>query len=371
MAHAHGPSSGAAPAPAIQVLLAISGLLALDLAAGWLWLQPMPGPTSPLVQGLASPRVLIPHLLGCSALGLAYWRYGHRVADVPGAPMAFVLASLLGPLGAATAWVALAIGIFAPRDWALAAMDPTEPDAESGALLREASLDGDALLEPRSLADVFRYGSLSERRSAVALIGANYRPAFAEALRMALHDEHNAIRVQAGMVMQTLEDAFDRRRQALESRLDGVMRSHGFGGEEVHKELGRLYDHQAYSGLLDDDRAAEARDKALAAYLAYLGAVDGDVEVTAAVGRLLVRAGRDDEAIALLRTAVEQGERSISVLMWLAEALYRSRRYGDLRALVRMHGDALDRGLPADSPLRATLALWRQAGAEQEAPRAG
>lgn len=370
------PASAATAAPRSPTRLALyaaAGLLGVDLLAAWLLLPAeRPSTATAVVLACASPRVLIPHMLGCAGLGLLLQRHYHALIQAPGAAFGFVLASLLGPVGAATATVALLLGEFAPRAWALSASDLTEASAEDAALLREASLAPDALLEPRSLADVFRFGSLSERRSAVALIGANYKPAFAEALRMALHDEHNAIRVQAGMVMQTLEDSFDRRRQALEARLDGVLRSHGFGGEEVHKELARLYDHQAYSGLLDDDRSAEARDKALAAYQAYLATAERDAEATAAVGRLLVRAGRNDAAVTHLRGAIEGGERSVSVLMWLAEALYRQRRYSDLRTLVQQHGERLDRGLPADSPLRATLHLWReQADRDTPQPDAG
>lgn len=323
-----------------------------DLAAG--------GPSAWL-SAATRPGAMALHELACCAGLVGYSRAGRLLSHAPVFVFALIVTTLLGPFGTVAAFGTVLAFALVPASWAVQATGEAEPASEQEALLREATLSPDGMIEPQSLCDVFRVGSLAERRSAVALIGANYRPAFGEALRMALHDEHNAIRVQAGMVMQSLEDEFERKRQAIESRLDTVMVAHGFGAGDVHLELARLYDHQAYSGLLDAARAGEARAKALESYRRHVELHPDDLDSVAALGRLLVRAGRDDDAVELLSRHTGPGHRNVSLWIWLAEALYRARRFDELRVLVAEHGVEMIRALPSDSPLRATLELWRAA----------
>lgn len=317
------------------------------------------GGASAWLSAATRPGAMALHELACCAGLVGYSRAGRLLSHAPVFVFALVMATLLGPFGTLAALGTVTLYALVPASWAMQATGDAEPASEQQALLREESFAPEGMIEPQSLCDVFRVGSLSERRSAVALIGSNYRPAFGEALRMALQDEHNAIRVQAGMVMQSLEDEFERKRQAIESRLDTVMVTHGFGASDVHLELAKLYDHQAYSGLLDSARAAEARDKALDSYRRHVEQQPDDLDSVTVLGRLLVRASRDDEAVELLSPYGGPEHHNVALRIWLAEALYRARRFDQLRVLVASHGVEMIRALPSDSPLRATLELWR------------
>lgn len=221
-------------------------------------------------------------------------------------------------------------------------------------------LEGSAALEAASLCDVFRHGTLSQRRSAVALIAANFEPELAEALRMALRDEHNAIRVQAGMVMQQLEDDFVRKQNALEALTQDELANHGFAPEDVFLRLATLHDHHAYTGLLDTRRTLEAHAKALRAYQAHLKRFPNDLKTIAAVGRLLIRAGQHELVADWLKRQVREGRVSASIVMWYLEALYRCERYQDVSEVMAKHGDLLTGILPQESKFHGVLALWRE-----------
>ena len=97
------PASAATAAPHSPTRLALyaaAGLLGVDLLAAWLLLPAeRPSTATAVVLACASPRVLIPHMLGCAGLGLLLQRHYHALIQAPGAAFGFVLASLLGPIG--------------------------------------------------------------------------------------------------------------------------------------------------------------------------------------------------------------------------------------------------------------------------------
>lgn len=322
-----------------------------------------------LPRALAEPGLWAMHVVLASGGLVFYQRNVRALGRAPLFVFCLIVLLWLGPLGTVLGLLTLTVFWLSPADWTVTVADEVTGDPEQSALLREVALPAQALTQPQSLCDIFRFGTLPERRAAVAMIGANYRPAFAEALRMALHDEHNAIRVQAGMVMQSLEDAFEHKHREIEARLDRTLVAHGFGSDDVMLQLGRLSDHRAYSGLLDVGRAAEARSKARRAYRAHLQKSPTDLEAVAALGRLLVRDDRAEEAIEEMERAIASGSSSVPIWMWYAEALYRARRFERLREIMIERGDRLRDALPANSALRATIELWRRA--EQESMEAG
>lgn len=208
-----------------------------------------------------------------------------------------------------------------------------------------------AAAESQSLCDIFRHGTLAQKRRAVALIAGNFKPQFAPALQMALKDEHNAIRVQAGMALLHLEDEFGRQQIWLQQQDDALLTSHGFGYDSIHLQQGRLHDQTADSGLWDAERTQGAQVMALKAYKQHLAAHPDDEEAISAIGRLFVRADQHHLVADWFSELVATRPVSDAILTWLAEALYLSKRYDDLRQLVGHYGPRLERRLPVDSPL--------------------
>ena len=312
---------------------------------------------------------LFGHLALTALLGLGWWRARQRLAQAPGTVLTLILMLFLGPLGAAVSCLAALLRCMLPASWANATPVDT---ARSDASPTRAALPAGQAQEPEALCDVFRHGTLAERRRAVALMGSHFKPQFAEALRMAIKDENNAIRVQAGMVLLQLEDEYGRQQLRIEERgEERLLATHGFGTDQTPLELARLHDNQAYSGLLDANRTRTAQLHALRAYREHLAANPDDEDAMAAVGRLLVRADQHELVADWFTQLVAKGNTSAPVLLWLAEALYRSRRYPELQALLRQHRSRIAAHLPEDSPLRGVLQLWQGATPGGDDARAG
>jgi hypothetical protein len=76
------------------------------------------------------------------------------------------------------------------------------------------------------------------------------------------------------------------------------------------------------------------------------------------MGRLSLRGGDHTHAIACFRQAMALGKSQIDVAVWLSEALFKEKRFGELRHLA----DALFRDKEALSPLnesvRQAVYLW-------------
>ncbi len=304
----------------------------------------------------SAPAPLVVHLAAVAVLGWILAKAPSFRDRPPDVLLVLLLTGFLGFGGALVALLAVIVSEVMPT------RAPDEDTSEFGGDGWEVAgvLEGSGALEAASLCDVFRHGSLSQRRSAVALIAANFKPELAEALRMALRDEHNAIRVQAGMVMQQLEDDFVRRQNALEALTQDELADHGFTPDDVWLRLATLHDQHAYTGLLDTRRTLEAYSKALRAYQAHLKRFPNDLSTIAAVGRLLVRAGQHQLVADWLKTQVAEGRVSGSIVMWYVEALYRSERYDAVAAVMAEHGELLAGSLPHNSSFHNVLALWKQ-----------
>lgn len=331
------------------VALLLDGLIVL--VAGWSHHSTLRA----LLREATGPLPLLAHL---TLIAVLYWQMRRMPVfqHAPGVLLILGLMLFVGPAGTAMGFLATLVYALIPESWTpMADSFPSEeltPDKKPTAV-------GHIALEPQSLCDVFRSGTLAQKRRAVSLIGANFKPEFAEALRMALRDEQNAIRVQAGMVLLKLEDEFGSKQLDLQAQGDELLAEFGFGEDHTHLELARLYDQQAYSGLLDASRTKTARIQALREYRAHLAQHPDDDEAIAAVGRLLIREDQHQLVADWFGQQVREGKKSDAVLMWLAEALYRSRRYGELQAIVAEHGERLARKLPQDSALRSALLLWQ------------
>jgi len=198
--------------------------------------------------------------------------------------------------------------------------------------------------------DVIRHGKTAQKRLAIGLMSRHFQPGFASALRLALADADNSVRIQAATAIAGVENRFLERMMSLKQELakretrDRVL------------ELARQYDRYAFCGLLDEDREHRNREEAARFYRRYLELEPGDVEARVALGRLLLKLGRVEEARAWLRETRERHGGSPRMDSWYMQALYELGDFDALRALAR----EVAAGLPPDMPsvFRETVALW-------------
>lgn len=264
----------------------------------------------------------------------------------------------LGPLGpAATLGCAVLFAIFSRyamgfQDWYLSLFP--ESQVEPAQELYELIVSGREqahMAAAESFTDVMAVGTPAQKQAVVALVARHFRPAFTPALKQGLSDADPSVRVQAATATARVEHEFAERWQALDkavaSNPDDVA---------TRFALARHLDDYAFCGLLDANREAEVRQKALEGYRTCT-AMAPDEEIRHAFGRLLLRLDLVKEAADTLETLVDRAS-DRGILVWYAESLFRLGRFADLRALCVRRPDIF--GLDADLPdtLRDVIGLW-------------
>jgi tetratricopeptide (TPR) repeat protein len=177
-----------------------------------------------------------------------------------------------------------------------------------------------------SYRDIVELGSEGQKREAIAKISRYFQPAFAPALLKATHDESNAIRVQAATAISKIEHHFTEHSVKLEELLQ-----HYPSSPELLKYVAQHYDNYAFTGILDEDREDENREKAIEYYTRYLKLRRQDVDARRSIGRLLLRKGDYAEASDWFARCLEEGIDSPELHSWYMESLYRAGRFGQLR----------------------------------------
>ncbi len=236
----------------------------------------------------------------------------------------------LGVIGTAFAWALQRA--FAARG---AALDPSwlraigPGDADATDQLKEQHKIDAALVQRPSVSpfnDVMSHGSPSQKQDVVAAIGANFKPPFARTLKRALRDSEASVRMIAAATAARIENALHDSSIGLESEW-----ADNPGDSRRALALAQHYDDHANTDLLDAERAAQTRERALEMYVMAREQHLDDTLIDHAVIRLLVKLNRDDEAIETFRAAMDSGAATPILTSWYLEALFRRRQYAALR----------------------------------------
>lgn len=232
-----------------------------------------------------------------------------------------------------------------------------EDTSSPHAMLCERILNGESSAQNQdtlaSFSDVMAKGAIEERQAVIALISAQFKPAFASVLYHALIDHEPAVRVQAASAVAYIESTFLETAIRLKDRCD-----HEPESREFALDLARHFDEYANSGLLDEERAAATRLEALTLYRRCIQRGTSSEQLDALIVRILVRSGRQDEAVAVFKPLVDTGQASARLLTWYAEALFELRRYSDLRELCGKFHDAESSPALLSEPCQQAMALW-------------
>jgi hypothetical protein len=294
---------------------------------------------------------------GCAAFTLLRSRWG---TDRHAALLALATPAL-GPIG--PAGVLLAMGFervhaqsaASIEQWHAMLFPALVVDTKGDLWRRIGKRASDRPADPRvtPFQDVLAFGSVQQRQAVVAIIAQQFRPAFAPALKAALRDEHNVIRVQAATVIARLEQEFLERTFELEAAAQLAPND-----PEAILALASHSDDQAFAGLFDSTREENCRARAAEGYERYLELRPDDQAVSLRLARLQLRRGLIDQAEPRLQQLAEAGHTSARV--WLMEVLFAQRRYRDLRAAAARFGA----GAADTMPLEATGAveLWSTTG---------
>ncbi len=239
----------------------------------------------------------------------------------------------LGPLGVVGGALSVALkhwfdkrGVAHSPAW-LSVMGPTDPAADG--LRRNDEKIEAALIQRPSVspfADIMARGTATQKQDVVVAIGANFKPQFARTLKRALNDREPTVRMMAAATASRIENEYLDSSMTLESDWAN-------DPEDARRaiKLARHYDEYANTGLLDDARADESRERALEMYQIAAEIRRDDPLIAHAIIRLLVKLNREDEAIALFKPMMDKGRASATLASWYLEALYRRRHFAELR----------------------------------------
>jgi tetratricopeptide (TPR) repeat protein len=269
--------------------------------------------------------------------------------------------TVLGPVGPAGVLLTLGLHLWFSRSatpfesWyaSLFPEDVREPGSTLNRYLSAGGEEAPGEINVVPFMDILAFGTRQQKQSMIALITTRFQPAFAPVLRQALNDGNNAIRVQAATAMTMVEINFLQRSMQLAESARAHPRS-----AAIRLDLARHFDAYAFAGILDEMRERENRDKAIGAYYSYLEMVPDDLTARAELGRILVRKGEFEQAIALLESAMQDGMPSPQIILWGMESLYSLGRYEEL---CRLAGTCRSRfetedALPAE--VGEALKLW-------------
>lgn len=340
--HVHQDSS------AIRLVGALAlGTLVIETACFWLFKARPAG-------------ALALHLTIVAALALWTFRRYQRQQDLRLSLLLVTATAFLGPLGAAGTLAT--IGLWAlyrrsstPFEQWYASMFP-EQESKFSMQLYEQIIARPANSGERSgvvpFIDILSFGTVPQKQSAIALIADHFQPAFAPALKRALNDNRNAVRVQAAAAVSKVEKDFVARAvdldKALANRPDDV---------DLLLAQARHYDEYAYTGILDSKREQDNREKASEVYFHYLRIRPEDLAARSAVGRLLLRKREFSRAANWMEEALQHGF-SAQILFWYMESLFHLGRFAELRELARSRYDDLARDNQFSYQAMEAIRLW-------------
>ncbi len=315
--------------------------------------------TAGAARGLSLTGLLGWHLLIVAAAGAWLLRPVCRRARF--GLLLWISTAAFGPLGGAGVLAVMALErSYARRatpldDWHASLFPESEIDGRTELWRRIGQRSHDRMpAHVTSFVDVLTFGSVPQRQAAIAIMVQQFDPAFAPALRAALRDEHNVIRVQAATAIARLEQEFFERTVELEA---GIARAPG--DAETILALARHCDDQAFAGLLDPNREQTCRVRAAELYTRCLQLRPGDLAIEFRLARLQLRRGLAADAGPRFRHLAEAGYPAAT--LWLMECLFAEGRYGQMReAATGARPDDVERMTP---DVKATLALWTGAGA--------
>lgn len=180
--------------------------------------------------------------------------------------------------------------------------------------------------------DVISVGNEEQKREAIAIIAKNFVPGFAPALKKALEDSSNSVRVQAATAIAKIENRFLRQSLKLSVR---AKKNHK--NASIILEQAKLYEDYALTGLLDTAREKSNIEKAISFYKEYLNFSQDDENAKFSIGKLLVRANKNKEAFDWLQDCINKGFDTKEVLGTYMQCIYNLKDFGKLRRVAKKY----------------------------------
>lgn len=291
------------------------------------------------------------------------WAYGQFKADmdVPFLALLAITSTVAGVFGAAGTLLCFIMqGIFRQKahsfkEW-FALIFPPDYTTESEDVYNDivVGIDENPIqYGVMPFIDVMDLGSEIQKQRALSKMTMKFHPRLAPAFHKALRDPSNAIRVQAATSVAKIEGQFMERLENIEAA-----REKEPNNLHIHYALAKHYDDYAYTGLLDPERELLNREKAIETYKAYLQHDPNNTDAYAAIGRLLFRSKKWEQASEWFRHALDRGWKMKAMMLWYMECLYRLGDYRELRAAAQNYGRVAIESEDLPKEVREAVSIW-------------
>lgn len=294
-------------------------------------------------------------------LGTAHWAWRSAAPPRRHTILLALMTFALGPVGALGSMLSVCLeGAFRPyaspfADW-YDRIFVEEDELENDVFLQRLAIGGDPVsgsIQLTSFRDILAFGTIDQKQAIIALIARRFTPAFAPALRLALEDPIAAVRVQAAAAAASIENRYAQR--GIELTRDAERYQATIDAE---RELALHYADFAQSGLVEDHRAAEAADQALAHFDKVLGRHPNDTEALTTSARLLLDKGEARDAVRRLERAMSVSGVAAPTAALYLEALVQLGRFVDIRRAARAWAGRFRDSDRESERLNAALNLW-------------
>ncbi len=281
----------------------------------------------------------------------------------------------LGPIGAAMVILSIALysiylmsseSVYALIRELMPEIEKSEADILQHRI-RTGMEGGASESEVIPLKEVMLFGTKKQKLIAIENILKYYRPEFISALKLAIVDESNSVRVLAATAISSLEDRFYK-------RLSQCERSYNDRPGDPEAVLALANEMREYSrfDVFEAERLIEFKKSALEKYEEYLEYVPNDFAVQYKVADLLLEMGSYKEAQEKIQYLIETDQlTNREGYFKLMEIYFREKNYGKLREFAAEHFNEIMKSTEEDPSEKGQdiLFSWGTPGVQENVMR--
>lgn len=270
-----------------------------------------------------------------------------------------VSTAVMGPFGAAGTLLAFVIQKFSKalsfREW-FVSIFPEERMTDGTKLTEmleryQRSFEHAGNITP--FREVLLLGTVRQKQDIIGTIGRNFTPVLAPALKLALRDDANVVRIQAAAAIAKIEKEF--LDEAID--LERLYKKHS-GSSEMVLAMAKYYDAYAFTGLLESDYEMENRAKALTFYQKYLESHRDDRDTCLSIARLHFRNKDYKTAAQWIEDCHKKGIDSLSLTLWLMECYYYLGKHALLNSLAVKSRGSVDNNANLPKEVKQMVLFW-------------
>lgn len=302
------------------------------------------------------------HIFLCSLAAYVTYAYHNEQKDIRFGVFSVLFGAFLGPFGFGMVLLSAVIYLLLPHR----TLDPRKllrellPEFEEHSIVEAAhrlrsGLDRvDADTTPVPFLDIMSYGSVEQKRAVMSICLRHFSPQLTNVLRVGLHDPSNSVRVLAATAIVALKEKYQERFDALERELE--LHPDHLDNVEAFADHASAF---ALSHIIGEEQTAHVRQYAISAYQKLHQHLQPSSKNVISLARLYLEENNPEAAMQELKPWIDRSDDNVLTILCLyGDALFRAKRYEELRELSRKGLVAMSKANFESDEMNDILALW-------------